>query len=259
MPLIDVRDAEIAVEQVGAGDQHLVLIHGFQNSRSAWMPFVDRLDTNTYRVTLYDLVGAGDSSRPPAPGRCSIAEYASDLIALCSDLGLDSPVVVGHSLGGAVALQAVLDGPDRFRALVLVAPASTSGLDFVSDDIFETLIHPKPEDRRALAEAAFKRPPSPEGFEELMAIISRASPEHIEGSMQSMRVFDPSARLAELRVPVLLVCGDRDRHVPLRNHLATQQKIPRCRLQVYFDVGHVPFIEVADRFADDVTRFLDSL
>ena len=71
-----------------------------------------------------------------------------------------------------------------------------------------------------------------------------------------MRDFDRQDDLHRLAVRTLLVCGDRDQHVPLRNHLATQQGIPRCGLQVYFDVGHVPFVEVPDRFATDVERFL---
>jgi pimeloyl-ACP methyl ester carboxylesterase len=92
-----------------------------------------------------------------------------------------------------------------------------------------------------------------------MGVIGLATPEHIEGAAQSMRDFHRLADLSQVQLPTLLVCGDRDRHVPLQNHLATQQAIPRCGLQVYFDIGHVPFIEAPERFAADVTRFLDSL
>ena len=74
-----------------------------------------------------------------------------------------------------------------------------------------------------------------------------------------MRAFTRQADLGTLDLPSILVCGDRDRHVPLRNHLTTQQAIPRCGLQVYFDVGHVPFVETRDRCAADVARFLSEL
>jgi sigma-B regulation protein RsbQ len=67
------------------------------------------------------------------------------------------------------------------------------------------------------------------------------------------------ADLAALDVRAILICGDRDRHVPLRNHLATQQAISRCGLQVYFDVGHVPFVETPERCAADVERFRDKI
>jgi pimeloyl-ACP methyl ester carboxylesterase len=252
-----IRDAEIAVQQVGRGTD-LVLVHGFQNDHTAWEPFVHRLDLDRVRVTTFDLVGCGVSGGAASWERCTIDEYAADLVAICDELPLDAPIAVGHSLGGATALQAAQTWPHRQRALVLVAPASTSGLDFVPDDAaFEVLVHPTPEQQRQLALAAFRHRPTDADLAALMAVIARATPEHIEGAARSMRAFDRQGHLGALALPVLLVCGDRDRHVPLRNHLATQQAIPRCALQVWTDVGHVPFVEVGDDFAAVVGRFVD--
>ena len=254
-----VRDAEIAVQQTGTGTD-LVLLHGFQNDHTAWDPFVERLDLDRYRVTTFDLLGCGASGGAATWERCTIDEYAADLVAVCDELGLAAPVAIGHSLGGATALQAALSWPHRLRALVLVAPASTSGLDFVPDDAtFEVLAHPTPEQQRQLALAAFRHPPADDDLAALLAVIARATPEHIEGAARAMRGFVRQGHLGALNLPTLLVCGDRDRHVPLRNHLATQQAIPRCGLQVWTDVGHVPFLEVADDFAAVVGRFVAGL
>jgi pimeloyl-ACP methyl ester carboxylesterase len=259
MSRITIRDAEMAFDQIGGGDRDLVLVHGFQQARSAWTPLVERISGDQFRITMFDLVGCGESAPASASARCTIQEYACDLLSLCDELNLTSPVVVGHSLGGAAALQAALDQPHRFVAVVLVAPASTTGLDFVPDDAFDQLSHPTVEDQRNLAQAAFRHPLPPAELKALLAVIGLATPEHIEGAARSMRDFDRIADLAQLQLPTLLICGDRDRHVPLRNHLATQQAIPRCGLQVYFDIGHVPFIEAPDRFATDLRQFLDSL
>ena len=257
--MLPIRGAEVAVRQVGRGSE-IVLLHGFQNDHTTWDPFVDRLDLDGHRVIAFDFVGCGASGSADDWERCTIAEYAEDLIAVCDALQLAAPVVIGHSLGGATALQAALAHGDRLRALVLVAPASTTGLDFVPDaEAFESLAHPTPEQQRQLAQAAFRRPPTDDELAALLAVIARATPEHIEGAARSMRDFVLQDDLGNLRPPCLLVCGDRDRHVPLRNLLATQQAIPRCGLQVYHDVGHVPFVEVADRFATDVGHFLRSL
>ncbi|MEM8621845.1 MAG: alpha/beta hydrolase [Actinomycetota bacterium] len=253
-----IRGEQIAFSQEGSGDIDLVLIHGFQNDRTAWQPFVDRLDKSRFRVVAFDLVGCGESSTPAEWTRCTIDEYAADLVALCNQLELSAPIVVGHSLGGATALRSALNAPDRFGALVLVAPASTTGLDFLPEDQFDTLRNPTVAQQRALARAAFRHPPSDDQFEELMAVIARASPQHIEGAARSMRDFVCIGELDALVPPALLVCGDRDRHVPLRNLLATQQAIPRCGLQVYFDVGHVPFVETPDSFVVDVGRFFET-
>jgi sigma-B regulation protein RsbQ len=254
------RGGDLAVWQSGAGDRDLVFVHGFQNDHTVWRPLVQRLDQDRYRFTCYDLLGCGASGAADGWERCTIDEYGADLTALCDVLEVDRPVVLGHSLGGAIILSAALAHPGRFAGIVLVAPASTTGLDFLRDEAsFDALAHPTPEQQRALARTAFRRPPPEEALRELMAVIELASPEHIEGAARAMRAFTRQPDLLALDVPSLLVCGDRDRHVPLRNHLATQQAIPRCGLQVYFDVGHVPFAETPDNCAADVERFLATI
>jgi len=259
MRMLSVRGAEVAVRQVGRG-RDIVLLHGFQNDHTAWDPYIGRLDLDAYRVTALDFVGCGSSSSVGDWRRCTIGEYAEDLFAVCDFVPVVAPVVIGHSLGGAVALEAALTHEDRLRALVLVAPASTTGFDFLPDsDAFESLAHPTLDQQRQLARAAFRRPPTEDEFEALLAVIARATPEHIEGAARSMRDFHRHDDLARLRLPCLLLCGDRDRHVPLQNLLATQQAIQHCGLQVYYDIGHVPFAETPDRFADDVGQFLKSL
>jgi sigma-B regulation protein RsbQ len=260
MRQLTIRGADLAVGQAGRGDRDLVFVHGFQNDHSAWQPLIERLDQDRYRFTSFDLLGCGASAGPPGWQRCTIDEYAADLTALCDALGIDRPVVIGHSLGAAVALTAALADRRRFAAAILVAPASTSGLDFLPDEAsFGALARPSRDQQAALARAAFRHAPAEENFRQLVAVIERASAGHIEGAARSMRTFTPQAQLATLDLPSIVVCGDRDRHVPLRNHLATQQAIPRCGLQVYFDIGHVPFAETPGRCAADVERFLATI
>ncbi len=257
MERVSIRGEMLAVRRDGTGPEPLVLVHGFQNDASAWQPLVDRLDLDRFTVVRFDLAGCGASSRPATPARCTIDQYALDLLALCDHEGLDHPVAIGHSLGGGTVLRAALGRSGAFRAMVLVAPVSTSGLDFVPPERFGALSRPTREQQVELARAAFRHPPADLG--PLMAVIDQASAEHIEGAAGSMRNFTIAPDLAGLEARVLLVCGDRDNHVPVRNHLATWRAIRRCGLQVYFDVGHVPFQECPDRFADDLLRFVDGL
>ena len=136
---------------------------------------------------------------------------------------------------------------------------STRGLDFVDDTTAERLAHPTPEEQRALLGAAFHRPPDEATMAALLATIAEAHPNHIEGAARSMRTFDIEARLHEIGCPVLLVAGDRDRHVPLRNHLATWAGLRRAGLHVEHDVGHVPFIEATATSARLVRGLLDQV
>ena len=255
-----IRGADLAVWPSGSGERELVFVHGFQNDHTVWRPLVERLDSDRYRFTSYDLLGCGASGAAGTWQRCTIDEYAADLTALCDVLELDRPVVLGHSLGAAIALRAALAHPGRFAGMVLLAPASTTGLDFLPDEAsFDALAHPTREQQHALARAAFRQAPPDEVLRELLAVVELASREHIEGAARAMRTFSCQPDLRALDVPAMLVCGDRDRHVPLRNHLATQQAIPRCGLQVYFDVGHVPYVETPDNCAADVERFLATI
>jgi pimeloyl-ACP methyl ester carboxylesterase len=252
-----IRDGDLAVWQSGSGNADLVFVHGFQNDHTSWQPLIDRLDANRYRFTTFDLLGCGASAAAGSWQRCTIDEYTADLVALCDTLDIGRPIVVGHSLGGAIALSAALAEPGRFAGAVLAAPASTTGLDFLPDeDSFTALAHPTRDQRHTLARKAFYQGLPDADLRALLAVVDRATPEHIEGAARSMRTFACQSKLADITEPMVLLCGDRDRHMPTRNHLATWRAIPRCGLQVYFDVGHVPFVEMPDSCAADVERFL---
>jgi pimeloyl-ACP methyl ester carboxylesterase len=252
----EVRGTSWAWRRQGRGQLDVVLVHGWQNDGSAWQPFVDRLDPSCYRTTVVDLPGCGASPLPGSWARSTIDELAHDLAVLVEVWHIDPAVVVGHSLGGAIALVAALEHPELLRGLVLVAPASTSGLDFLDDDQFERLLAPDAEERAALVRAAFHRPLPREAVAALNDVVARAHPDHVAGGARSMRSLQLHDRLPSIALPALLVAGDRDRHVPIRNHLQTWQHLPRCGLQVFHDVGHVPFWEVPDAFAEVVDRFL---
>jgi sigma-B regulation protein RsbQ len=258
MPTLRHADVELAYRVGGDGPVPAVFLHGFQNAGDTWSATVAAFEHELTSL-VPDLVGCGQSGAPASSRRCTIEAYAEDLGALIDHIGLDRPALVGHSLGAGIALRFALDRPGGTRGLILVSPISTRGLDFLPADRFDGLAHPTPEDQAALARAAFHRPPTPAQIDEVMGMVRLASPHHIEGAAVAMRDFIVEAELGGLRVPTLVIAGDRDRHVPLKNHLATTLAIPRCGLQVFHQVGHVPFVEVADDFNAVVRTFVSSL
>ncbi len=253
----EVRGLRWAWHQRGAGPTEVVFIHGFQNDHGAWDAFIAGLRPEGRRFTSLDLPGCGASEPPPTWQRSTIAELALDVAALFSALTIADPVVIGHSLGAAIALQLALDEPGLASGLVLFAPASTRGLDFVDDATAERLAHPTTDDQRTLLRAAFCRAPDADVLAALEATVLRADPRHIEGAARSMRTFAIEGRLTAISAPVLLVAGDRDQHVPIRNHLATWSHLRRAGLHVLHDVGHVPFVEDAATSLALVEHFLD--
>jgi pimeloyl-ACP methyl ester carboxylesterase len=255
-----VRDLEWAWSRRGAQTADataVVFVHGFQNDHRAWDPILPAIERTGRVLLAVDLPGCGDSQPPATWERSTIQELALDLVELVRATSISDPVLVGHSLGAAIALQVALDQPDIPSGLVLFAPASTRGIDFAPREVTEALARPTPEEQRKLLRAAFERTPDDATMARLEATILAASPNHIEGAARSMRDFDIEARLADITLPCLLIAGDRDRHVPLRNHIATWAGIRGAGLHIEHGVGHVPFVEATDSSARLLDGFID--
>jgi sigma-B regulation protein RsbQ len=238
---------------------NVVLIHGFQNDHGAWHALLDRFDRDDVSCTAVDLPGCGDSPAPPTWERSTIGELAVDLAEVLRVEHLWPAILVGHSLGCGIAMRVALDQPDLVAGLALFAPISTRGLDFVSDEAAAALARPTPDDQRTLLAAAFHRRPDAATFASLERTVLRADPRHIEGAARSMRVFDVEAQLGEIAVPTVVIAGDRDRHVPIRNHLATWAAFRRAGLHVEHDVGHVPFVEATETSARLLSGLVDDV
>jgi sigma-B regulation protein RsbQ len=251
MPTVTIEaDRSIFYEASGEGPQQLVFVHGFRNSGESWAPVRDRLHPGRSTSWYLDLPGTGRSFTPPTWAGCTIARYAENVRQFCRALKLTDAVLVGHSLGGGTALQAALQYPRAFKGLVLVAPTPAAGISsYVSHEQLESVISPTGDQLAAFARAAFHRQPDQQLFDRLLVTVRAASPQHVEGAMRSQHAFDVTDQLAGLSLPVLVIGGDRDRHIPIRHTLLTAAGIHRCAVQIYHNVGHAPFFEVPDEFA----------
>src|SRR5438132_13563430 len=133
MPSQGVGGLRVHFETEGAGAQSVLFVHGLRNSAESWRPVRDRIDQSALTAWSLDLPGCGRSEAPTSWERCTIDSYAHTVEEFCGARGLADVVVVGHSLGGAIAIRLALQHPKLLRGLVLVAPASTRGFDFVPD------------------------------------------------------------------------------------------------------------------------------
>jgi pimeloyl-ACP methyl ester carboxylesterase len=186
----------------------LVLLHGIGSRAVSWWPVVDAL-ASRFHLYAPDLRGHGGSAKP-ANGYL-LPDYAADLAAFLDALGLERPRLLGHSLGGLVALRWAVDHPDRAAAIALedtslsggarVAPAfdgwlALSRLSIEEAAAYYAREHPdwSPADRRRRAESITSTAPGV--FEELRDEALRPNPP------------DRLAGLEAIRSPVLLVHGD---------------------------------------------------
>jgi pimeloyl-ACP methyl ester carboxylesterase len=119
VPYADLSDVRLYYERAGSGEPELLFVPGWCCDHSAFQPQFDHF-ARDHAVTSVDLRGVGKSDAPD--GGYSIPELADDLAALCSAVGIERPVVVGHSLGGMIAVELGARDPSPASALVLVDP-----------------------------------------------------------------------------------------------------------------------------------------
>lgn len=253
--LADLGGFDAYWEEQGSGPP-LILIHGLGASTAVW-DRVAPLLAGELRTIAYDLRGLGRSGTPDPP--YSLDDLVRDLLALLDRLGLDRVALVGHSLGGAVALSFAVDHPDRVSRVVVVSvPMRTS-------DETRRLVHARAavaerEGMDAVAElhAAAGFPP---GFDDEATLarykrmISSGDPAGYAALVRLVDL-DVSDRLPALTRPTLLVAGELDRVVPPSGVRAAADAIEGCEYVELAGCGHVAPLERPDELAAHVLEFV---
>jgi len=258
--------------RVGAGAPALVFVHGFGCSRTDWDAQLAHF-APTQACVACDLPGHGET--PGHAEDCSIETYGADVAALLDALELPQVVLVGHSMGCRVVLQAALDAPQRVAGLVLVdgsrigsgdpaaAEASAaqavaaSGYARFAQGLFEGMFLPT-GDRALRSRVVARALALPE------AIAASLFPRLVAWDARSM-----DRTLASVRQPMLVIQSsylnsDRVR-VPLRPGETTpwlelvRTRMPQARIEIVTGVGHFPQIEAAARVNALIEEFLATL
>lgn len=253
---IDVPGARLHVREQGQGPA-LLLIHGLGGQMAHFTYEVARKLSQHHRVVTVDRPGSGYSTRHPGTP-AGLREQAAALAALIDRLEMEHPLVVGHSLGGAVALALALDHPNRVAGLSLLAPLTH--LPDEPPSPFAVLATRSPALRRLLAwtvatpgaiarggavlEQVFYPDPVPHDFGTRAGGLLSLRPGQFLAAADDMRALAEqlpgySARYGELRMPVAVLCGRDDRIVPWREHgEALACKVPHAVLEVV-EGGHM--------------------
>jgi pimeloyl-ACP methyl ester carboxylesterase len=249
---------------VGGEGPPLLLVHGWTGAASNFVELAPLLATR-FRVLAPDLPGHGGSA--PLPAAPNLDAYADRVRAVAALEGMLPAAVLGHSMGGLVALRLALRRPADVSALVLAASA---GIETVTRRAefwiaFVGLTRPSrviSRFRRRIPGSAFLRRTI---FSSLQVSDPLAlSPAAIEGLLGSSRCHadvvsagkalvrdDPRTELEAVRCPVLLLWGARDLQVPLSDAFEYARRL-RAPLRVIADCGHLLVAERADACADAI-------
>lgn len=191
---------------LGDGDPALVLVHGLACNRHFWPAQVEHF-ASSHRILVPDLRGHGASDSPEQA--YTVPVFAEDVRWMCDELGIDRPVLVGHSLGGLVALEAAAAMPDRAAGVVLIDSVMMPPGD--REGFLDTLVA---ELRTGDAEHALRAYYStffdPDDDPVTMAwILDQAvrTPPHVSSSVweQSLTAWDDAEALARCRTPLLYI------------------------------------------------------
>jgi pimeloyl-ACP methyl ester carboxylesterase len=261
--------------RTGGHGPALLLLHGITNSSETWARVAPRL-AERFTVIAPDLLGHGNSATPR--GDYSLGAHASGARDVLTALGIERATVVGHSLGGGIAMQFAYQFPERCERLVLVSSgglgrdvhvvlraATLPGADYVLPALTSAGLLGVGRSVGGLLRRVGVAPSEDlqvlgRGFEALDNAGSRQAFLHtvrsvIEPSGQRVSAQDRLALAAPL--PTLIVWGERDSIIPVGHGAAAHAAMPGSRFEVFPGAGHMPHDADPERFAELLTEFCD--
>lgn|SRR5574341_135718 len=264
MQFADINGIKTCVYNAGQAGPDVLLLHGWGSSARMWLRTMWAL-RGDYRLWAVDLPGFGHSDAPDLDWY-SIERYTHHLAALCDQLGIRPEAVVGHSMGGRTALDFARRYPDLAGRVVAVSPALSGRLSFNLDlllmggmghVLMQMSRHVWPV---ALVNTMIQywglRYIGSEGVKRTTADLRRSSWEGAVGTARALIGSDLTPALADVRQPVLLLCGDRDFTVPPDDSRMAARILPDARLLVLEGVHHQPTDEVPAAYLDALRSFL---
>jgi pimeloyl-ACP methyl ester carboxylesterase len=235
----------------------LLLIMGLGMASDAWENLPSRL-ADRFHVIVFDNRGMGWSSA--APGGFRIRDLADDAARVLDAAGVAQASVFGISMGGMIAQELALQYPGRVRSLILGATFGSQrrshkpGLGVARDLLLVTLSsrNPRRMARLLVSDAFLAR--KPDRFAAWLARLSRPRRSAARRQILAIARHEAEDRLSQLRVPTLVISGDRDRLVPVENSRRLARMIPRARLVEFPGAGHAFPFERADETVREVVE-----
>jgi pimeloyl-ACP methyl ester carboxylesterase len=274
LKFLDLHGDRVAYLDEGRGEV-ILLLHGMAGSSQTWRSVIGPL-SRKYRVVAPDLLGHGNSAKPRSD--YSLGAFAVFLRDLLDELGVAQATVVGHSLGGGVAMQFVYQHPDYCQRLILMSSGGLGPdvgwtlrlLSAPGAELIMPIIAPPPvlsagERVRSLFGKLGIQ--SPRGTEIWNAYSSFGDAETRQAFIRTLRsVVDYRGQavsaLNRLHVkadmPIMAIWGDADTIIPVDHAYAVQQTRPDVRLEVLTGVGHFPQVERPTEVVELIDDFIAS-
>lgn len=241
----------VSADTFPTGQQTLVFIHGAGADHRHWERQYEALP-QAFPIAAPDLPGHGASA---GPGETEVGRYADWLQDLLGAWGIVRPVLIGHSLGAAIALS-LASRRDTAAAVVAVG----SGITMPVNPAFLAVLKADPA---AAGELAVRYALAKANRERLGGLVAagfgQTAPEVLQGDFSACDRLDLGAALGRIRVPALIVCGSEDRMTKPECSEGLKDAIAGARLSLIPGAGHYAMIEAPEAFNRELTAFVFSL
>ncbi|WP_051199679.1 alpha/beta fold hydrolase [Christiangramia echinicola] len=273
---INIKSESIAYTDNGRGEKTLLFVHGLSSNLDSWKKNFEDLATD-YRCIAIDLPGYGQSSRSKT--NYSLAEYADILNALAEKMELENVILIGHSLGGQIAMHSVLKYPEAYEKLILIAPAGIETFTEQEATVMKTAytpamvvnasdeqvlanykmnFHSFPEDAQAMVDDRIKMK-SAEDFP--------AYAETVVNNIHAMLEEPVIHEIKNIEIPVLMIFGKNDMLIPnkyfhpsesIESLIETsEEKFQDLEVKIIDEAGHFVNFEKAEKVNGEIRDFLN--
>ena len=260
---ISINNVTVSYSDHGAENAPaIILIHGFPFNKSMWNGQIEALKDN-FRVIAYDIRGHGNSE--PGIDEFFMELFVNDLLHFMDVLKIDKAILCGLSLGGYIALNAVLKFPDRFDALILndtqciadtpeikekrciaITGIMKNGVDQYADEIIKNLFAPESFINEKNIVATVR---------EMILSTTKHSLCNTLHALAERK--ETCTRLQEINIPVLIMVGKEDKITPISAAQQMHREIRESTLKIILNAGHVSNLENPIDFNCQLVKFVE--
>lgn len=259
---VNVNGVTVVFDEVGTGEDAIVLVHGHPFNRSMWQPQLDAIVQAGWRAIVPDLRGYGEST--VVPGVTRLEQFAQDIVALLDARGVARAVFGGLSMGGQIVMECCRLYPERVRGMLLAATFAQAdteegkatrrmmaerllreGMDGYAAEVLPKMV--APHNIAALPEVA----------EQVRTMMRGTSPEGAAAALRG-RAERPDYQdtLSRLDVPALIIVGHDDAFTTRADAERMHDLLRQSELVWLEGSGHMPNLERATAFNDALVRLL---
>jgi 3-oxoadipate enol-lactonase len=247
MEKIRIKDIELAYNRRGKGAP-LVLLHGYPLDSHLWDDVAPLLE-DTFDLILPDLRGFGESTTVDSP--YTMDDYASDVAGLLDHLGIQKTAIVGHSMGGYVALAFARLYPERVTGLGLISSQVLADPPDRKEARYKSAADVSENGIGSVVETMAPKFTSNERLQTVArTAMERQQPAAFIGALKAMAErMDSTSLLSSFKFPIVIIHGKADALIPIDRAREVKNAVPHAHLVEINGAGHIPMMEAKEETA----------